>query len=264
MRLLCGKRYIIGKKICSLFIKYFNPLFIIFSLCSRNEEYDKEILVNIAVDFLETILDSGIFYAEEIILTFLTDSDITTWIAETTGIIIYGEVITGELHVSSLDQNIQIHQKCMSIDLTSNTITDNTESCLKWALFNINLLNNLCLRSISKCKTEESSTEELLIHNLNLPGATNLLITVIYSIILGELYSKHYKSVSIVIACNIGTLNFNKKGINISLNNYFQTKCYNNVNKTLVTVQDSFKQLQIYINEDTFNEIRDYITMYVF
>ncbi|XP_043579866.1 E3 ubiquitin-protein ligase listerin [Bombus pyrosoma] len=200
---------------------------------NRNEEYDKQILVDIAVDFLETILDSGIFYAEEIILTFLTDSDIITWIAETTGIIIYGEVITGELHVSSLDQNIQIHQKCMSIDLTSNTITDNTESCLKWALFNINLLNNLCLRSISKCKSEESSTEELLIHNLNLPGATNLLINVIYSIILGEIYSKHYKS----------------------------TKCYDNVNKTLVTVQDSFKQLQIYINEDTFNEIRDYITM---
>ena len=163
-------------------------------MCSRNEEHNKEILVDVAVDFVEIILD--VSYAEEIILAFLTNSDITTWIAETTGIIIYGEVITGELHVSSLDQNIQIRQKCMSIDLTNDTITDNTENCLKWALFNVNILNNLYLRSINKYESEESNIEKLLIHNLDLPGVTNLLIDIIHSIILGEIYSKYYKSVS--------------------------------------------------------------------
>ncbi|KAK1131911.1 hypothetical protein K0M31_016058 [Melipona bicolor] len=198
-----------------------------------NEEHNKEILVDVAVNFVEIILDDDVSYAEEIILAFLTNSDITTWIAETTGIIIYGEVITGELHVSSLDQNIQIRQKCMSIDLTNDTITDNTENCLKWALFNVNILNNLYLRSINKYELEESNIEKLLIHNLDLPGVINLLIDIIHSIILGEIYSKYYKS----------------------------TKCYDNVNKTLMILQESFKQLQIRVNEDTFNKICDYIAL---
>ncbi|XP_017758583.1 PREDICTED: E3 ubiquitin-protein ligase listerin [Eufriesea mexicana] len=202
---------------------------------NQNEELNKEILVDIAVDFLEIILDNEVYVqedcAEEIILTFLTDSDITTWMTEMTEIIIYGEVITGALYVTSLHQKIQIHQKYLSIDITNNIVTDNIGNCLQWALFNINLLNNLCLRSNNKCETETSNVEKLFIHNLNLPGVINLLINVIYTIILGEIYSKHYKF----------------------------TMCYDNVNNTLMTVQDTFKQLQMYINEDTFNEILDYI-----
>ncbi|CAK9795315.1 E3 ubiquitin-protein ligase listerin [Anthophora quadrimaculata] len=199
-----------------------------------NEESNKEILVDIAVDFLEIIINEEAYikedYAEEIILTFLIDSNITMWTAEATGIIVYGEVITGKLYVPSLDQNVQIHQKCMSIDLTSNTVTDNVENCLKWALFNINLLNNLCSRSANEIKLE-SSAEELLVHNLDLPGIINLVINVIYSIILGQIYSTYYKS----------------------------TKYYSNVNKILLTVEDSFKELQTYINKDTFNKILDHL-----
>lgn len=202
---------------------------------NQNEEYNKEILIDIAVDFVKIILDNKIYikedFAEEIILTFLTDSDIKMWMAEITGIIIYGEVITGELYVSSLEQKIQIHQKCISIDITCNTITDHVENCLKWALFNINLLNNLCLKFINEYETEKSSIEQFSIHDLNLPGIINILINIIYSIILGKMYSKYYKS----------------------------TKYYYNVNKTLTIVQDSFKQLQIYVNENIFNDIRDYM-----
>ena len=207
MQYLCGKRYICKKVLLHYwkykYTKYFNLFLITYLLCSRNEEHNKKILVDVAVDFIEIILDDDVSYAEEIILTFLTNSDITTWIAETTGIIIYGEVITGELHVSSLDQNIQIHQKCMPIDLTNDTVTDNTENCLKWALFNMNILNNLCLKSINKYELEESNIKKLLIHNLDLPKVINLLIDIIYSIILGEIYSKYYKSVSMIIIYNI-------------------------------------------------------------
>ncbi|KOX73030.1 E3 ubiquitin-protein ligase listerin [Melipona quadrifasciata] len=46
-----------------------------------NEEHNKEILVDVAVNFVEIILDDDVSYAEEIILAFLTNSDITTWIA---------------------------------------------------------------------------------------------------------------------------------------------------------------------------------------
>lgn len=188
---------------CSLLNKTFQCIFHNFYyvlFIFRNEEYNKEILIDIAVDFVKIILDNKIYikedFAEEIILTFLTDSDIKMWMAEITEIIIYGEVITGELYVSSLEQKIQIHQKCISIDITCNTITDHVENCLKWALFNINLLNNLCLKFINEYETEKSSIEQFSIHDLNLPGIINILINIIYSIILGKMYSKYYKSVS--------------------------------------------------------------------
>ncbi|XP_053980359.1 E3 ubiquitin-protein ligase listerin-like [Hylaeus volcanicus] len=206
---------------------------------NSNDERPKDILVDMAADFLEVIIDNQVHmdndYAQEIILTFLTDSNITTWMAEVTGIILYGEVICGKLYVSTLDQRIQIYQNSMSIDLTSTAVMDNTENCLKWALFNINVLNNLCLRSTSRDEEEdedkESNSEKLMIHNLNLPGSTNLLINIIYSIILGRIYTNHYKS----------------------------TKYYSNVSKILITVENSFKQIQMHINEDTYNQIVNHI-----
>lgn len=156
--------------------------------------------MNIAVDFVEIMINNNIYtneeYAKEIMLAFLIDNDITIWMAEVTGLIVYGEVISGKLYVSSLDQKIQIYQKSTSIELTNNAIVDNTENCLKWALFNINLLSSLCSISTNKNRAEESD-EKVLIHNLNLPGVTSLLINVIHSIILGQIYSSHYKSVSI-------------------------------------------------------------------
>ncbi|XP_034174521.2 E3 ubiquitin-protein ligase listerin [Osmia lignaria lignaria] len=205
---------------------------------NSNEEHVKEVIVNTAVDFVEIMIDNNIYtneeYTKEIMLAFLIDNDITVWMAEVTGIIVYGEVISGKLYVSSLDQKIEIYQKCTSIELTNNAIVDNTENCLKWALFNINLLSNLCSISTNKIREEESDDEKVLIHSLNLPGVTSLLINVIHSIILGQIYSSHYKS----------------------------TKCYSNVNKVLMTVQDSFKRLQqMYINEETVDDIFDHIRM---
>ena len=51
------------------------------------------------------------------------------------------------------------------------------------------------------------------------------------------------------------------KRINTSLNNYFQTKYYDDVNKALTILQKGFTHL--HCNEDTFYEIRDYLTLYV-
>ena len=52
------------------------------------------------------------------------------------------------------------------------------------------------------------------------------------------------------------------KGINTSLNNYFQTKYYDDVNETLAISQKCFTQL--HVNKNTFHEICDYLTLYVF
>ena len=88
--------------------------------------------------------------------------------------------MTGNLHISFFDQNRKNYQKCTSTDLTSETQIVDIKNCLKWASMNMDILNNLCLRS----------GERLLPHNVDLPGVTNLLINIIYSIILGEIYTK--------------------------------------------------------------------------
>ncbi|XP_033336767.2 E3 ubiquitin-protein ligase listerin [Megalopta genalis] len=183
---------------------------------NSNEEQTNEILLDIAMDFLEIIfkindqphVDKS--YIEKIILTFFYDSDIYTWMAAVSQIVVYGEVITGSFMNGRLDvQNM----------LTSDIVTDNTEGVLKWALFTTNFWKNICLIK-----------EESLIQNVNLPGIINILTDVIYSIYLGETYTKHYKS----------------------------TKCYSNVNKMLTIVGSSFKQLEVYINEDTRKKIRSF------
>ncbi|XP_076655771.1 E3 ubiquitin-protein ligase listerin [Halictus rubicundus] len=182
---------------------------------SSNEEQTNEILLDIASDFLEIVIEINNqhlvdkSYVEKIILTFFYDSDTQTWMAETSQIVLYGEVITGRFGLFVI-QNM----------LTSDTVTDNTEECLKWALFNANFWRNICVIK-----------QKALIQFIDLPGITNLLTDVIYSILLGQIYTKYYKS----------------------------TKCYSNVNKMLSTVENSFEQLKVYTNEGTGEEIRNYI-----
>ncbi|XP_017893627.1 E3 ubiquitin-protein ligase listerin [Ceratina calcarata] len=199
----------------------------------QNEESSREMLVDIAVDFLEIVLHDQVSitkdHAEQIILTFLTGPDITTWMTDMTGAAIYAETISGKLYVSSLKQEIEIHRTRMPIDLTSNTITDSIENCLTWAHFNTYLLNNISARSIDKFDRQEA--QNFFIYNLNVPGITSLIVDIVYSIALGEIYTDHYKS----------------------------TKCYNNANQILATVHDSFKQLRKYVNDDTLNEILDHV-----
>ena len=66
---------------------------------------------------------------------------------------------------------------------------------------NVDILNNLRLRS----------GERLLTHNVDLPGVTNLFVNIIYSIILGEIYTKYYKSVSMIIDYVYENTSNNKK-----------------------------------------------------
>lgn len=97
--------------------------------------------------------------------------------------------------LSLIDHKIEIHKKLMPIKLTNNTILDNTENCLKWALFITNLLNNLYLRSANNGE-EETNIEKILERNVNLPGTISVLTNVIYLIVLGQMYRSHYRSVS--------------------------------------------------------------------
>lgn len=166
----------------------------------RHEADVKDLLVDIATDFLEVIIKNEIYIntvdmkvecAKEVLSTFLTESNISTWMAEVTEIVIYAEVITGHLYVSKPQQEIRACHYTAIINLTDNVLTDNTENCLMWALFVTKLLSNFYLR----CEQENVDENEIE-NQIVIPGFTEILINIIHSVTLGHIYVNYYKSVS--------------------------------------------------------------------
>lgn len=211
---------------------------IVWNEISNTHEADvKDLLVDIATDFLEAIInvtnindpDTESKYGEEVLSTFLTESNISTWMAEVTGIVLYAEVVTGHLYVSSLNQKIRICHKSTCIDLTQNILVDDTENSLTWALFIIKLLNNFYIRSEKNNINENEISNQTVI-----PGFTEILINIILSATLGHIYVNHYKS----------------------------TKYYKNVEKLLISIQSNLKKLQKYITKEEHEKILNYIEKY--
>ncbi|XP_078036315.1 E3 ubiquitin-protein ligase listerin isoform X2 [Augochlora pura] len=145
---------------------------------SSSEEQPNEILLDIAMDFVEIILkindqphiDKS--YIEEIILIFFYDSDIYMWMSGLAQIVFYAELFTGKF------MNAQYN-----VNSTSDIITDNTEGVLKWALFVTTFWKNICLIK-----------EKAHVQDFKLPGIINIITTVIYSFYLGRTYTKYYIS----------------------------------------------------------------------
>lgn len=166
----------------------------------RHEADVKDLLVDIATDFLEVIINNEIYVntvdmkvenAKEVLSTFLTESNISTWMAEVTKIVIYAEVVTGHLYVSKPEQEIRACHHIAIINLTDNVLADNTENCLIWALFVTKLLSNLYLRC------EQENVDENDVENQTvIPGFTEILVNIIHSVTLGHIYVNYYKSVS--------------------------------------------------------------------
>jgi len=169
-----------------------------------NTDHIKNTLVDLATDVLEVIIndndDVKSRYNEETILLFLTISDIKSWIADATIIAIYGEIVTGNLYISNMKQDMRILHRHISIDITSDTISDNMVNCLSWAAFTSNLLNNVYTRLVNANVEDISSSNSLeseenyKSHDINLPGMTEILINIMHVTSIAELYNKHYKS----------------------------------------------------------------------
>ncbi|XP_072761402.1 E3 ubiquitin-protein ligase listerin [Anoplolepis gracilipes] len=203
-----------------------------------NTYHVKDILVNLATDILEIIINNNNTNAHcinETVLLFLTASDIKLWIAEATIITIYGEIITGNLYISNIEKKIQIFEHYMSINITNDIISDNMTNCLLWALFTTDLLNNLYKRLRSSNTTNVNTSldpkENLELYDLNLPGITEILINIIYVASIAEIYNKHYKT----------------------------SKHYNDVNKLYNSLKSSFFNLKKYFGKNIHNDILSHI-----
>jgi len=203
-------------------------------------DHIKDTLIHLATDVLEVIIndndDVKSHCNEETILLFLTTSDIKSWIADATDIAIYGEMITGNLHILNMKQDIRILHHYTSIDVTNDTISDNMANCLLWALFTSNLLNNIYTRLDANVEDINSSNSSELednckSHDINLPGMTEILINLMHVTSIAELYNKHYKSV----------------------------KYYNEVNKLHNLLKNNFINLQKYFAKNIHDDILFYL-----
>ncbi|EFN67901.1 Zinc finger protein 294 [Camponotus floridanus] len=196
----------------------------------------KDILVNLATDVLEIIINNNNINSHcinETILLFLTASDIKSWIAEATTIAIYGEIITGNLYISNVENKIKIFEHYMSIDITNDIISDNMTNCLSWALFVTDLLNNLYkrLRNSIHVNTFSDSSENFELYELNLPGITEILINIMHVTSIAEIYNKHYKV----------------------------SKHYNDVNKLYDSLKSNFVNLEKYFQKNIHNDVLSHI-----
>lgn len=194
----------------------------------------KDILINLATDVLEIIIDNNNTNSHcinETILLFLTASDIKLWIAEATTIAIYGEIMTGNLYIHDIEKKIRIFEHYMSIDITNDITSDNMINCLSWALFTTDLLNNLYNRlktsNTTDINTFSDSKESVELYDLNLPGITEILINIIYVASIAEIYNKHYKA----------------------------SKHYNDVNKLYDSLKNSFINLKKYFGKNIHSDV---------
>lgn len=108
----------------------------------------------------------------------MTELEIRNWMKQSTAVLFYGEVVTGSLYSSNLIQKGEICNESYEIDLRNSDFEDNTHKCLKWAAVIAKIFNNLTTGAP------------------NLPEITEILLNLSYAAALGEIYSKHYSSVS--------------------------------------------------------------------
>lgn len=200
----------------------------------------KDILVNLATDIIEIIINNNNINSHcinETVLLFLTASDIKSWIAEATTIAIYGEVITGNLYVSNVEEKRKIFEHYISIDITNDIITDNMINCLAWAVFITDLLNNLyerlrnSIHVTTDVNTASDSNENFELYDLNLPGITEILINLMHVTSIAEIYNKHYKA----------------------------SKHYNDINKLFDSLKNSFINLEKYFRENIHNDVLSHL-----
>ncbi|EFN85458.1 E3 ubiquitin-protein ligase listerin [Harpegnathos saltator] len=201
----------------------------------------KDTLLDLATNLLEGIIhendNTQSDRVEETILLFLTMSDIKLWAAEATTVAIYGEVMTGNLYMSSLETEMQIFQQRAIVDLTNDMISDSMATCLKWAVLTTDLLNNLCKKlrraDVNEIDVNASSSlqENVEPYDLDLPGITKILLNIVHVATVAEIYSKHYRS----------------------------TQHYNDVNKLLDSLKSSFVKLRKHLTESVHDVVLSYI-----
>ena len=165
------------------------------SIFNTNLENDFYFEIEIAIDFLETIIkSSGCCETEkskEIIKLFLTEFDLRKWITNFSGVVLHAEVLTGNFYKPCITdkEEIRIGQDFISFYLNDNFV-DYSENSLKWAFFSAKLLNNILHRMQEKKREKDSRPLESIIFS----NILDVFLTFIYVFTLGNIYCKYYVS----------------------------------------------------------------------
>ncbi|XP_024938302.1 uncharacterized protein LOC107265048 isoform X2 [Cephus cinctus] len=212
---------------------------------NSEENQFTDILVDAATDFVEVVVNNSCNYqlndVKDVILTFLTESNIKECITDFTKIVLHGEIMSGNLYVSQLVQKVRIGQELVSIDFSTEVFSDNIENSLRWALFSGKLQNKL-LSNISEDDCNDDENDELYnVEDRNLqekycmtqhafPAIEEILTDIVYIVTLGHLYGNYYKS----------------------------TENYNNINVLLSSLKEEIINLQAYVTtspylQETYN-----------
>lgn len=143
-----------------------------------SSEIFKDSLINLTTNYIESIAKINEKFTDKLVINFITELEIESWLKHSTAIVFYGEVITGNLYSSNLIHKGEIFSKFFKINLCDISFEDNTHKCMKWATIITKILNNLTSTAIE------------------LPEVTDILLNLSYAATLGEIYIKHYSSVS--------------------------------------------------------------------
>lgn len=146
--------------------------------------FSKIPLINLSTKFVDAVIKSSESYTRKFVITFMTELEIKKWMKHVSGIIFYGEIVTGNLYVSNLKQKGQAFNEVFDVDLCNANFEDYTHKCLKWAAASTKILNNL------------------LSNTADLPEISEILINLSYAATLGEIYTNHYNCVSTTNSCS--------------------------------------------------------------
>ncbi|XP_046596991.1 E3 ubiquitin-protein ligase listerin isoform X1 [Neodiprion lecontei] len=162
--------------------------------------YSLEKLVEIAVSFIKALVedDDENEHTKNVISAFTAGSKMATWLADVTTIVLYAEVVSGNLATMETCFQTKIGQDIVKIDLEQKYPTDNIENCVRWALLNIKLLKKLFMKkSEGQDDIEDDSTEvqDMDIVKVNaLPVIEETMLNILHIVATGYLYGLHYTS----------------------------------------------------------------------
>ena len=149
--------------------------------CRNDNSFMKESLTNLASNFIETLIQCSDKYTKNFVAAFMVESDIKKWMKDVSGIVIYGEVVNGNMYLANLKQKGVKCNEVFDIDLRSINFEDNVDKCMKWAMETTKIFN------------------KFLSQNVNLPDMVENLINLFYAVTLGNLYINNYKFVSVFL-----------------------------------------------------------------
>lgn len=170
-------------------------------MCRKQTQLTKR-LVDIAASFIKVLVenDEDNKYTKEVISAFITGSKITTWLSNVTTIVLYAEVVAGNLSVVERSFDTLIGQKTVKIDLDEQYPIDNVEECVRWASFNVKLLKKLFSKNEDRENPDDDDDSKYVeaLQDNSMPIIKDTLTNILYVIAAGYLYGRHYTSVSLL------------------------------------------------------------------